>query len=50
MINYELQIILKWEIKKINLVFRHFNEDIFNKKVKEFLNNFLRIIFFKISQ
>lgn len=35
-------------MKKHNLVFHNFNEDIFNKKVTELRNNFLKIIFLKI--
>jgi len=35
-------------MKKHNVVFHNFNEDIFNKKVTELRNNFLKIIFLKI--
>lgn len=34
MINYKVQIMLKWAMKKLILTSRYFNEDMFNKKVK----------------
>ena len=43
MINYRLQIILKWAMKKLILVSHHLNEDKLNKKVKDYSNNFLKI-------
>jgi hypothetical protein len=49
MINYRQQIILKQAKKKLILVFHPFNEDMLNKKVKEYLNNFLKVTTLKKS-